>query len=125
MEVMVTKVLEGQRESDKLFMDLETKRMKMEQTVLELEHQRYQEDRVREESQCREERQFQMELYAMCGNPPLTYGTLPFPCRVSHGSPPPPGCIKHFTFNLDFLEPVLLIAVLNHVLSLKINNNNN
>ena len=30
MEVMVTKVLEGQMESDKLFMDLETKRMKME-----------------------------------------------------------------------------------------------
>ena len=61
MEVMVIKVLEGQRESDKLFMDLETKRMKMEQTVLELEHQHYQEYRVREECQRREERQFQMQ----------------------------------------------------------------
>ena len=91
MMVMVTKVLEGQRESDKLFMDRETKRMKMEQTVLELEHQRYQEDRVQEERQRREERQFQIELYAMmCGNPPLTYGTLPFPHPASHGSPPPP-----------------------------------
>ena len=111
----MTKVLEGQRESDKLFMDLETKHMKMEQTVLELEHQRYQEDRVREERQRREERQFQMELYAMmCGNPPLR--------RMA---PPLPQCIKHFTFNLDFLEPVLIIAVLNHVLSLKMSNNNN
>ena len=119
MEVMVTKVLEGQRESDKLFMDLDTKRMKMEQTLLELEHQRYQEDRVWEERQHREERQFQMELFAMmCGYPPLTYGTLPFPRPASHDSPPP-RCIK------DFLEPVLLIAVLNHVLNLKMNNNNN
>ena len=91
MEVMVTKVLDSQRESDKLFMDLEAKRMKMEQTVLELEHQRYQEDRAREERQRREERQFQMQLYAMmCGNPRPTYGTLPFPRPSSHGSPSPP-----------------------------------
>ena len=123
MEVMVTKVLEGQRESDRLFMDLETKRMKMEQTVLELEHQCYQEDRVWEERQRREERQFQMELYAiMCGNPPLIYGTLPFPHPALHGSPLL-RCIEHF--NLDFLEPVLLKAILNYVLSLKMNNNNN
>ena len=125
VEVMMTKVLQSQRESDKLFMDLETKCMKMQQTVLQLEHQRYQEERMREEHQRREESQFQMELYAMmCGNPPLTYGTLPFPHPASHGSPLP-RCIKHFNFNLDFLEPVLLIAVLNHVFSLKMNNINN
>ena len=37
MEVVVTKVLEDQKENDKLFMDLEAKRMKMEERVLELE----------------------------------------------------------------------------------------
>ena len=46
---------------------------------------------MREERQRREERLFQMELYAMmCGNPPLTYGTLPFPRPASHGSSPTP-----------------------------------
>ena len=88
---MVTKVLESQRESDKFFMDLEAKRMKMEQTVLELEHQHYHEDQARDERQRREERQFQMELNAMmCGKPRPTYGTLPFQHPSSHGSPPPP-----------------------------------
>ena len=93
--------------------------------MLELEHQRYQKDRVREEHQCREERQFQMELYAMmCGIPRPTYGTLPFPCPSSHGSPLP-RCIMNFTFNLVFLESLLLMAVLHHLLSLKMNNNIN
>lgn len=87
LESVVKKVVKGQKESDELFMDLEVKHMKMEERMLELETQWYQEDRARTEHQHRVEREFQLKLCAMiCGsgssvyNSPQSLGPLPQPC---------------------------------------------
>ena len=49
MDVIVTKVVEGQRESDRCFLDLETKRMKLEEKIYEME--RLTEEKEREKRQ--------------------------------------------------------------------------
>ena len=87
---LLQKVLEGQKESDKLFMDLEAKRMKVEERMLELDEKRYQEDRAREERQRREEREFHLKLYSMmCGSTRPAYNAMHYTGRSPQASPPP------------------------------------
>ena len=88
MDVIVTKVLEGQRESDRCFLDLETKRMKLKEKIYEMEQQRLTEDKEREEHQRREERDFQLRLFAMMyGNGCPMYPPPPPPFQPIQGAP--------------------------------------
>ena len=63
MNVVIDKVMKRQRESDDRFMELEFKRMKMEERLMEMENERRKEDR-----------EFQVRMFSM-----MCQGPLPFP----------------------------------------------
>ena len=68
MNVVIDKVMKRQRESDDKFVELEFKRMKMEERLMEMENERRKEDR-----------EFQVRMFSM-----MHQGPLPFP----HMAPP-------------------------------------
>ena len=55
----------NQLESDKLFAELEEKRMKLDMQMMEMERERRKEETERLEQRRREEREFQMQLFTM------------------------------------------------------------
>ena len=56
-------VARAQEQSDEHFLALEEKRLKFDERVFELENKRWKEDKDREEQRCREEREFQLQVY--------------------------------------------------------------
>ena len=85
MEKVCDRMTKGQAESDKLFIDLEEKRMKLDYEMLKMEQQWRKEEAERAERQRREEREFQLHVFQMMhpqGNTtfypnPLTWTLLP------------------------------------------------
>ena len=72
MDTFMTKMVKAQEQSDKLFVELESKRMKFEEQLLEMQQHQLAEDKEREERQRREEREFQLKMASMmCGRPQL------------------------------------------------------
>ena len=63
---VVEKVVKYNKESDERFIELEEKRMKMDERMMELEDRRWKEEQEREAQRRREEREFQLRLFAMC-----------------------------------------------------------
>ena len=80
----MAKVLERQNKADELFLEFESKRMKMEERMFEMEQKRQGEERERQEAERREEREMQLKLFSMlCGNyhhhPHPGFSSQPFP----------------------------------------------
>ena len=65
MDNVVTKIRKDHEESEKRFAEVELKRIKLEEKLIEMEEQRQREERQREEQQRREERDFQLKMMAM------------------------------------------------------------
>ena len=65
MSVIVDKMSKANKESDEIFVKLEEKRMKLEERMMEMEFERMREDKARQESQRREEREFQLRMMMM------------------------------------------------------------
>ena len=82
MDSVMEKVLNSQKESDKMFMEMECKRMKMDERMLELENERR-----------REDREFQLRLASMFCQTLHPFGQLPvsapMPFAAPHYSPYP------------------------------------
>ena len=65
MEKVCDKMTKGQADSDKLFIDLEEKRMKLDYEMLKMEQEWRKEEAERAERQRREERDFQIRVFQM------------------------------------------------------------
>ena len=65
MEKVCDKMTKGQADSDKLFIDLEEKRMKLDYEMLKMEQEWRKEEAERAERQRREERDFQLRVFQM------------------------------------------------------------
>ena len=63
MDSVVSKVAKMQEMSDARFLDLEEKRLLLDERMVEMEQARWRETRDREEAQRREEREFQLKVY--------------------------------------------------------------
>ena len=63
METAMKKVAQMNEESEKRFMELEEKRLKLDEHMMEMEERRRKEDLEREDQQRREEREFQLRVY--------------------------------------------------------------
>ena len=59
------KKLRIQNKADELFLELESKRMKMEEQMFEMEQKRQREERERQEGERREEREMQLKFFSM------------------------------------------------------------
>ena len=71
MDKICERVTKGQVESDKLFVELEEKRMKLDYEMMRMEQDRRREEADRAERQKREEREFQLQLFSMmCSSRP-------------------------------------------------------
>ena len=87
---VVESVTKAQKESDELFIDLERKRMKLEEQMLIMEDRRWKEDKEREGRQRIEEQEFQMRMMmiqhvpASAPAPPLYASSSPY--RFNGGS---------------------------------------
>ena len=64
MKTPMEKIAEMNEESEKRYMELEEKRLKMDEHMLEIEERRRKEDQEREERLRREEREFQLRVCA-------------------------------------------------------------
>ncbi|XP_065893269.1 zinc finger protein with KRAB and SCAN domains 2-like [Dysidea avara] len=71
IDKMCEKISSQQTESDRVYADLEEKRMKIEQDMLKMQQDMQREQIERAERQRREERDFQLQLFGMlCGQRP-------------------------------------------------------
>jgi len=68
MDKICERVTKGQVESDKLFVELEEKRMKLDYEMMHMEQERRREEAGRAERQKREEREFQLLVFSMLCN---------------------------------------------------------
>ena len=82
MDSVMEKVINSQKESDKMFMEMECKRMKMDERMMELENERRREDR---EFQLRLASMLYQQLHPFRQLPVLT----PMPFAAPHYSPYP------------------------------------
>ena len=62
IEGVMTKAAKAQEESDIRFLEIEEKRLKFDELMMEMENKRWKEEREREERQRREEREFQLKV---------------------------------------------------------------
>ena len=65
MDKICERVTKGQVESDKLFVELEEKRMKLDHEMMCMEQERRREEADRAERQKREDREFQLRVFSM------------------------------------------------------------
>ena len=65
IEKMYSKISSQQAESDRIFADLEEKRMKLEHEMLKMQQDRQREESERAERQRREDREFQLRMISM------------------------------------------------------------
>ena len=87
LNTVVNVITTAQRESDRMYMALEEKRIRFEENLLEMEDRRLREDKEREERQRREERDSQLKMMMM-----FQKMSTPFPSQSSYppSSPHPP-----------------------------------
>ena len=76
---VVNVITTAQRESDRMYMALEEKRIRFEENLLEMEDRRLREDKEREERRRREERDFQLKMMMM-----FQKMSTPFPSQYSY-----------------------------------------
>ena len=76
MDSVMEKVLKSQKESDMMFMDLECKRMRMEEGLLELENERR-----------REDREFQLRMVSMLCQTQHPFMRFPVPSPMPYAAP--------------------------------------
>ena len=62
MEGVLKKVSKAQEESDVRFCEIEERRLKLDEQIMEMEERRWQESKDREERQRKEEREFQLKV---------------------------------------------------------------
>ena len=65
LKAVVNVISTTQRDSDKMYMMLEEKRMKLDESLLMMEDRRLREDKEREERQRKDEREFQLKMMMM------------------------------------------------------------
>lgn len=65
LKAVVNVISTTQRDSDKMYMMLEEKRMKLDESLLIMEDRRLREDKEREERQRKDEREFQLKMMMM------------------------------------------------------------
>lgn len=65
MDSVLKKVGKMQEDSDARFYEMEEKRLKLEERMMEMEQTRWRENRDREELQQREERDFQLKVFTV------------------------------------------------------------
>ena len=83
LNTIVNAVATTQRESDRMFTELEEKQMTLEEQLLIMEDRRMRKDKEREERMRRQERDFQLRMMIMLQQVPPT----PLPSYGQPGSP--------------------------------------
>jgi len=82
----------SQQESDRLFISLEEKRIKLDHDLMEMERQRQREESERLEMRRREDREFQLKLFSMmCQGQGMQRSTGAMPYGMPSYSSYPPG----------------------------------